>query len=201
MGRQHLVGRVEIRIGIARRVRARLAGSGLKVLLTREGDRFLELDTRTRLAARWNAHLFVSLHGNSSPDRTASGIETFILAKPGGASTHASDGRSARPSQRWRYPAVAANTHDAPSALLGFRLQRQLVRRAPAEDRGLKHARFAVLKTAPCPAALVEVGFLSRRTEEDRLARADYRDRLADAIARAILDYRADLQRAQVMRP
>jgi N-acetylmuramoyl-L-alanine amidase len=58
-----------------------------------------------------------------------------------------------------------------------------------ASDRGVKHARFELLRTAPCPAALVECGFISNRGEERKLGDSDYRDSIAEGIARGILTY------------
>jgi N-acetylmuramoyl-L-alanine amidase len=58
-----------------------------------------------------------------------------------------------------------------------------------AADRGIRRARFEVLCTAPCPAALVECGFLSNRQEEEQLLTKDYRDAMAEGIAKGILSY------------
>jgi N-acetylmuramoyl-L-alanine amidase len=56
-------------------------------------------------------------------------------------------------------------------------------------DRGIKRARYHVLRNAPCPAILVEVGFLSNTSEARRLETSDYRQRLAEAIIAGIRTY------------
>jgi len=72
---------------------------------------------------------------------------------------------------------------------LGYFLQRELIDQTRTVDRGVKRARFEVLRLAPCPAALVEIGFLSNTAERKRLASPAYRDRLADGIAHGIRVY------------
>jgi len=186
----------DLTLDIARRVLARLPREGLTVRMTRDDDRFLELDERSRLAARWCPDVFVSIHCNSGPDRSAEGVETYILSKAGAASTNA---RNPTPSSLYR--PQPGNAHDAASAILGFALQRRILRETAALDRGLRHARFAVLKDAPCAAALVECGFLSNVNEARRLADPEYRDRVAAGIARGILDYCAAVQKARLSLP
>jgi N-acetylmuramoyl-L-alanine amidase len=64
------------------------------------------------------------------------------------------------------------------------------------EDRGLRRSRFAVLRQAPCPAVLVECGFLTHPVSEE-LLRADwYRDLLAEGLAAGLLDYRRQVEAA-----
>ena len=180
-------------LDIARRVRALLVRADVRTLMTREDDVFLELEDRCAIASRWSPDVFVSIHCNSGPDSDAEGVETYILSKAGGASTNA---RDQAPSTAYR--TQPGNSHDAASAVLGFVLQKRLLRDTGAEDRGLRHARFAVLKDAPCAAALVECGFLSNRAEALRLGDSAYRDRLARAIAQGVLDYCAAVRKAQI---
>lgn len=180
-------------LDIAQRVRALLVRADVRTLMTREDDTFIELDDRCTIAGRWSPDVFVSIHCNSGPDSDAQGIETYILSKAGGASTNA---RDQAPSNAYR--TQPGNSHDAASAVLGFALQKRLLRDTGAEDRGLRHARFAVLKDAPCAAALVECGFLSNRAEALKLGDPVYRDRMARAIAQGILDYCAAVRKAQI---
>jgi len=166
-------------LDIARRLRNHLIAAGLKVYLTRENDRFIELEERCRLARRWRADLFVSIHLNSAASTTAEGIETYALAAAGAASTAGGEGGGALPGNRF----------DAANSLLGFHIHRTLVAQANAPDRGLKRSRFIVLRNAPCPAVLVECGFLSHAEEEQKLLRETYREDLARGIAKGILHY------------
>jgi N-acetylmuramoyl-L-alanine amidase len=169
-----------VALDLARRVERKLRGSGLKVRLTRKRDRTVDLRTRTTLAAKWGGGLFVSVHLNASVNRSAAGIETYALAVPGLPST-ASDSGDPTP-----FPGHA---HNGGNIFLAYCLHRALLSGTGAADRGIRRARFQVLREAPCPAALVECGFVSNRIEESRLATAVFRDEIAEAIARGIRAY------------
>ena len=179
----------KVALDIAGRVAARLQDSGVVVRMTRSGDRALTLSERSRSARRWGADLFVSVHLNSSRNGDASGLETYIVPAAGYASTS-----STRPEVR----ACDGNRFNAQNALLAYYLHRGLLSTAHVPDRGIKRARFEVLTEAPCPAALVECGFVSNRGEASRLRNAEYRSTLADGIARGILTY---ISRSEVLPP
>ena len=184
----------DVVLDIARQTRTRLEAANLRVHLTREDDRFVELAERTRIAARLQADLFVSIHANGFEEPGVSGVETFVLSKAGFPSTNSA---GARPSAR--YQAAPGNAHDEANTLLGFYLQRRLLQESRSRDRGLRHARFLVLKDAPCPAALVECGFLTHAQEAERLGDPAYRARLARAIALGILDVVNETHRARLL--
>lgn len=191
------VAEKDLTLDLVRRVRREVArDDDLRVYLTRDNDVFLELDDRSRLATQWKADLFVSIHMNSSPDPSSKGIETYIVSKAGAPATNAQD---QRPSTR--YSAQGGNSFDAASSVLGFHLQKRLVRGTQQEDRGLRNARFVVLKDAPCAAALVECGFLSNYGEARRFSDAAQLDATAAAIARGISDYVNQVRKAQIALP
>lgn len=167
-------------LDIAKRVKKKLRDKRVSATLTRNWDSSLALSTRTDRARKWHADLFVSIHLNSAGNRNASGIETYILSHPGFPSTSSSRTNDER------YP---ANGYDAQNVILAYFTQKALLSQTGAVDRGIKHARFEVLKSAPCPAILVECGFLSNPKEEGRIIQKSYRDKLAEGIARGILDY------------
>ena len=81
--------------------------------------------------------------------------------------------------------------------MLGYHLQRRLIEKTGAEDRGLRRARFAVLRDAPCSSALIECAFVSNRREERGIRDPAYRDRIAEGIAAGVLDYALDTRRAR----
>ncbi|HMO52538.1 MAG TPA: N-acetylmuramoyl-L-alanine amidase [Kiritimatiellia bacterium] len=174
-------------LDITRRVRSHLIAAGIKVYLTRDNDRFIELEERARMARRWNADLFVSIHLNSAASTTAQGIETFVLAAEGFSST-AGGSRSA---------AAPGNQHNALNSALGFQIHRAVLQQTSAPDRGLKRARFIVLRNAACPSVLIECGFLSHPEEEKKMMTEAYREELARGIARGILNYVNLARRAQ----
>lgn len=179
-------------LDIAKRVRLRLANEGLKVYMTRETDRFVELEDRCRKSAQWGANIFVSIHLNSAQSSKARGVETYVLASSGYPSTAAA--AFSRVSKTFH----SGNNYDSSSAVLGYYLQKALVQKTGGEDRGLRRARFQVLRNASCTAALVECGFVSNTYEESRLADEKYRDTVAQGIAKGILDYIAAIKKAKV---
>ncbi len=175
-------------LDLANRVKSRLERYGYKVTLTRTNDEFIDLSERPQIANRLNADLFVSLHFNAINSAKVDGIETYVFTPAGHASTNAksADSRS--------YP----GNQDAPwSMLAGYHIQSQMIEKTRADDRGLKRARFAVLKTLNCPGVLVEGGFVSNPTEGRNIGSAAYRDKLADAIVSGILNYQKAINRAR----
>lgn len=175
---------------VAKRVRNLLQARGLTVHMTREGDQSLTLSERTKKAARWNADLFVSLHADSA-SKSAEGAGTFILAHPRYYSTH-SYGKGT-PSATVH----PGNRFNLANAVLGYRIQQNLVRSTRQKDRGVKHARFQVLREAPCPAALVEMAFITNPKEEALVIKASHRAKIASGIADGIAAYLNDIARAK----
>jgi len=167
-------------LDVARRVRRRLNAAGIEVRMTRAGDKTLTLAERPEFARRCRGSALVSIHANKAPSSAACGIETFVLPAAG------------FPSTAETVPVAESfpgNRHDAASLQLAYLLQRELIDQTQTLDRGVKRARFEVLRLAPCPAALVEIGFLSNTPERNRLAETHYRNRIADGIALAIRIY------------
>lgn len=177
-------------LDVARRVREKLRETGLLVFLTRDRDkalardRNLDLLERCRRAAYVNADLLVSIHFNSSGDRSATGLETYVAPATGYPATAQLELQRQRTVSR-----STTNRFDAASTILAQYLQKGILHFADGEDRGVKRAHFMVLQCAPCPAALVECGFLSNRREGDRIMSETYRDSIAEGIAAGIRTY------------
>lgn len=181
----------DIALDIALRVKAHLAAAGIRVVMTRDSDRFWELEDRPYLAARGGGDLFVSLHMNAASSRTVQGIETFVTAVENYPPT--SESRL-----NGKFPAVPNNQFNHSNTILGTQIHRALVGITRAEDRGLKRARFVVLRNSAMPAALVECGFLSSPKEEQKLSTPSYRETVALGVAQGILNYFAMVKRAKV---
>ena len=175
-------------LDIARRIRTHLSNAGVTVYMTRESDRFIELDDRCRKAESWGADIFVSIHLNSAGNEDARGSETYALTAAGYVST--SGGEPA--------PLVRGDRHEEASSVLAFGIQRALASKIGRGDRGVKRARFLVLKNAPCPAALVECAFLSNKKEEEFLLQDNSREAIALGITRGILNYINTIRRVQL---
>ena len=166
-------------LDIAKRVRTKLRASGLTVQLTRERDSTLSLSARTIKAREWGADVFVSIHLNSAHNTTATGIETYALPPAGQPSTAGNNDSKFYP----------GNKYDQANTLLAYYVQKELLAQSKGADRGIRRARFDVLQSAPCPAILVECGFVSNKIEERKILQRTYRDRIAAGIARGILAY------------
>ncbi len=167
-------------LDVAQRVRRRFRHSGIEIKLTRNTDVFVSLAERSRRAATWNADIFASIHMNSAVNTGASGIETFILPAEGYPST--SGGTSGR-------KRCHGNRFDSENSRLAYYIHHGLHQFTQTPDRGVKRARFAVLSRAPCPAVLIECGFLSSAAESTKLLGVDHRESLAEGISQGLLTY------------
>lgn len=176
-------------LDVSLRVRAYLVSLGHTVYLTRHQDQALSLEERPRRARAWKADVFVSLHANGG-SATARGVETYALSLPGQLSTNQTPNGLVDPLSH------TGNAHNGANVLLAHLIHKELVVGGARVDRGLRRARFAVLREAPAPAALVEMGFLSNPGEGAKLATVAERDDLAKAIARGIDAYVREVRKA-----
>jgi N-acetylmuramoyl-L-alanine amidase len=201
---------------LARGLAARLRREGLRVVLTREDDRFVPLETRTHLANDARADLFLSIHANAAPEPAVRGSETYFLSLD--ASDESARRVAARENQAFPEAGKGAGAAGDPLvALLGDLIstehlaesqefarlaQRELASLAPAHSRGVKQAPFVVLMTVQMPASLVEVGFLTNREDARQLGQAKAREGIVAGLARAVLEFgqRFDARRAEVSR-
>jgi N-acetylmuramoyl-L-alanine amidase len=181
----------DLALDIALRAKAHLAAAGVRVVMIRDSDRFWELEDRPYLAARSGGDAFVSIHMNAAASRAVQGIETFVTAAANYPPT-------AESRLGGKYPAVPNNQFNHSNTLLGNQIQHALIGITRAEDRGLKRARFIVLRNSAMPAALVECGFLSNPQEEQKLSTPSYRETVAQGIAQGILNYFALVNRARI---
>jgi N-acetylmuramoyl-L-alanine amidase len=176
-----------------------------RVLLTRDGDRDVELQDRVELANRKGASLFLSIHLNSAAARTtrrtAHGVETYFLsADPSDASAAALaerenldqpvQHRSHRNEVDMILNDLELNAAQADSSRLAYAVHQRLVGATGSVDRGVHQAPFFVLTGARMPAVLLEVGFISNPDEERLLAQPAYQERVAEAITEGIQDFR-----------
>jgi len=193
----------ELVLDVARRLAKRLTTQGLAVVMTRDADRFVPLEERTRIANDARADLFVSIHANASSLRGVHGIETFF------ASLEATDESARALAQRENLSfgeEAAAGAGDPVLAILGDLLatehladaqefarmtQRRLATAEASRSRGVKQAPFVVLMGVEMPAVLVEVGFLTNTKEAGRLGGASERERLASGLAAAVAAFRS----------
>jgi N-acetylmuramoyl-L-alanine amidase len=173
-------------LDLAGRLKSELESRGYTVIMTRTRDEFVDLDDRPAIANKARADFFISLHFNASQDTSVKGAETYILAPIGEPSSNGTY-------EYW--PRLPGNANDTWNVIAGYYVQRELVNSIGATDRGLRRARFAVLRTLDCPGMLVESGYVSNPGECAKLGRPSYRADLANSIADALDAYARTLKR------
>lgn len=180
-------------LAIATEVQRRLRGAGLRAELTRSTDRFIPLEMRPAMArGLGDGTIFVSIHCNaaSSYPSAATGFEIFTMTPRGAPNSHDSF------LTRRSFSAETGHVFDHSSQALASSIYHAMLGRVPLFDRGMKRARFAVLRRAVTPAVLVECGFVTNPRDARLLNDARWRARLADSIARGIIEF-CNLTRAK----
>ena len=196
-----------VSLDVARRLKAALEHAGVEVLLTREQDVLLALADRVTFANQARPDVFVSLHLNSMPTRRLraklEGVQTFFLS----ASASGEDARRVAETENADSAGAGAPVPNdtlafilsdlrrseahADSARLAYAIHSRLVAASGGSDHGVQQAPFYVLTGVGAPAVLVEFGFISHPDESKKLARPEYRDRIAQAIADGLLAFLA----------
>lgn len=189
-------------LDIARRLHKLLEKEGIRVVMTRADDTFISLEKRTEIASRAKADVFISIHANASPARSVHGMEAYSLRELGTLEKNEAQ-REINHRLMFKNLAMKRNSpsvEDIVSDMLytykqsvSSQLAADLVCRAcqsaKTRDRGDKRARFFVLRNTLIPAVLVEVGFLTNPKEERLLKSGDYRQKIAEGLARSLLGY------------
>ncbi len=169
----------EFTLDWALRLQGILESRGWKVWMTRTNDADISLAERVDLSESTGAALFISLHFNSAfPSRDPAGLETYSIT-PRGMASHVVRDYPDDPAKA--YP---ANVHDAASLRLAVAVQRSVLAATGQLDRGVRRARFMdVLRWQNRPSILVEGGYLSNPQEAGKIQTADFRQKLAEAVA------------------
>lgn len=175
----------EFTLDWAMRLAPLLKGLGWKVVLTRTNDVDLSLSNRVAAADACQADLFVSLHFNSTDQPQGAsdngGLETYCLTPVGMPSSLT---RNFEDELHRLYP---NNAFDLENYQFATRIQRALVDGTQRKDRGVRRARFmGVLRGQNRPAVLIEGGYLTYGSEAQLIASAQFRQKLADAVAKAL---------------
>jgi N-acetylmuramoyl-L-alanine amidase len=144
---------------IANRVAQKLQERGYQVVITRPGDREVDLEPRVAVAERADADLFVSIHANAiSLNRPeVNGVETYYYSDTG--------------------------------RRFADQVHRRIIQAMNVRDRGIKSARFYVLRNTSMPAILIETGFVTGAEDARNLSNPTWRNRMADTIAQGIAQY------------
>jgi N-acetylmuramoyl-L-alanine amidase len=188
---------------VAHQLAALLRDQGLRVVMTREDDSFVPLETRTAIANDARGDLFISIHANATRDPEIRGRETFFLsldasdesAQRVAARENAAFGAPGPAGEAMGDPLIAllgdmiANLHSRESSELAHAVQDKLALIDPAQSRGVKQAPFVVLMGLQMPAVLVEIGFITNRADERDLHSEQGRDGIVSALANAVLEF------------
>ena len=177
---------------------------GVKVLLTRSDDHYLQLRERTEYANRVGADLFISLHANATKNGKAYGVETYFLnlSKNNQAAEVAARENGTTLQEVGDLEGILfdlmANAKINESSRLAAEVQQSLVaglrsHYSRIKDLGVKQGPFHVLLGATMPSVLIESGFISNFREEKRLSSSNYQKRVAAAIAKGVKKYAATL--------
>jgi N-acetylmuramoyl-L-alanine amidase len=172
-------------LDVALAARTELVRTGYRVEMTRATDVGVSLEDRVNFANRFPHAVFVSIHFNSSAG--GAGVESYALAPEGVPSNASSEHHASEPGEEQH----AGNALDGQNIALTAAIHATVLSRVSAFDRGVRHARFHVLRDIKIPAVLLEGGFISDPAEGQRIATAYYRYQLGTAIAQGIQNYNA----------
>lgn len=175
---------------------ARLRHIELEIMLSRQSDDYLSLKERYLAANTWEADVFVSIHGNSSPAPKARGFEVYFLspfASDEATRKTASKENAQETKRESLVNSILADTrtsfHVRESSLLAVTVFTAMSRFIRPNVRAVRQGPFTVLAGTEMPAVLVEVGYLSQPGEAQLLGRDSYLNRIAGAISAGIMDY------------
>ncbi|ACO79091.1 N-acetylmuramoyl-L-alanine amidase [Azotobacter vinelandii CA] len=190
-----------VALAIARLLAKKVDGrSGFKARLVRNEDVFIPLRKRVEVARRYNADMFISIHADAAPRRTASGASVFALSQGGATSTMARWlaerenrvdllGAQRSLSLKDRDPMLAGVILDmsmtatiTTSLDLGKNILDSLQGVAGAHQKRVEQAGFAVLKSPDIPSVLVETGFMSNTVDCRKLVDPRHQRKVANAI-------------------
>ena len=182
---------------------------GAEVVYTRDDDTFIPLETRTAIANKEEADLFLSIHANSSRDESARGIETYYLNFTSSADALEVAARENAVSE--------SSIHELQDLVKKIALQEKIEesrefagdvqhalhaglspRNKGLRDRGVKKAPFVVLIGANMPSILAEISFVSNPTDEKKLMTPDYRQKIAESLYRGMAKYVSGLAGVKV---
>ncbi|MCR4375192.1 MAG: N-acetylmuramoyl-L-alanine amidase [Acidobacteria bacterium] len=197
----------ELVLDIALRVETLLKKqAGIDVVLTRRTQEFIPLEERTAIANREGADLFLSIHANASRRVAAKGVETYFLnfaTNPEAEAVAARENAGSRTSMG-KLPQLVQQIalHDKmkESRELAQIVQTNMIRALRPQnkavvDLGVKQAPFVVLIGAQMPSVLAEISFVTNKAEASLLKKQAYRQRIAQALADAVLKYQTSLKK------
>ncbi len=182
---------------------------GAEVVFTRQDDSFVPLESRTAVANQQRADLFLSIHANSSRDRSARGVETYYLNFTASADALEVAARENAVSEKSilelqdlvKKITLTEKIEESRefASTLQTALHTGMSKKNPGlRNRGVKKAPFVVLIGANMPSVLAEISFLSNPKDEKNLRKGDYRQRIAESLFRGVAKYAEGLSGIKV---
>ena len=173
---------------------------GADVVYTRDDDTFIPLETRTAIANKEEADLFISIHANSSRDPSARGVEVYYLNFTSSADALEVASRENAVSDKSIHELqdlvkkIALKEKIEESREFAADVDLELYKGISAKNsglknRGVKKAPFIVLIGANMPSILAEISFVSNPTDEKKLKTPEYRQKIAEALYRGVARY------------
>ncbi len=177
---------------------------GAEIIYTRSDDTFIPLETRTAIANKAQADLFLSIHANSSQDETARGVETYYLnftsdptALDVAARENAVSGASIHQLsdlvKKITLKDKIAESREFASDVEGTLYAGLEKGNDGLKNRGVKKAPFVVLIGANMPSILAEISFVTNAKDAAQLRQPDYRERVAESLYAGVAKYEAGL--------
>ncbi|MCU1336835.1 MAG: N-acetylmuramoyl-L-alanine amidase [Bryobacterales bacterium] len=180
---------------------------GSEVLLTRNDDTYISLEGRTKIANDYKADLFLSIHANSSPVKSVTGVETYYLnftTSRTAMDVAARENATAESSifdLKDVLEKIALKDKIDESREFASRLQTSLftlTKASATRNRGVKKAPFVVLIGAQMPSVLAEIGFLTNASDEALMRKNEHRQKIAEALYKGIAAYGETLSQVKV---
>ena len=192
----------DVTLSVARRLRDAIQNQlGLRVVLTRAGDNLVPIDARAEVANNNKADIFISLHVNASIRPSVNGAEVFYLSMD----EYDEEARAREERDVQLVPVIGGGmreidlvewdmaqvTYLGRSARLADIVHEELSRRVPMSSRDVQQAPLRVLVGANMPAVLIEMGFVSNETDEERLQTTRFQNAVVEALVDSILRFRS----------
>jgi N-acetylmuramoyl-L-alanine amidase len=183
---------------------------GAEIIYTRSDDTFIPLETRTAIANKAQADLFLSIHANSSSDSSARGVETYYLnftSDPTALDVAARENAVSDQSIHQLSDLVKkialkdkiAESREFAADVEGSLFAGLQRGNAGLKDRGVKKAPFVVLIGANMPSILAEISFVTNPKDAEQLQQPEYRQRVAESLYKGVARYEGGLSGTRVV--
>lgn len=210
VGRRFHLREKNMALELAHKIKEKLSGSGIRVIMTRSDDTFIPLARRAKIANQSGADLFVSVHINASRTKSLSGFECYYLSNTTDDNARALEAYENASIKIWGEAQIehskrldrtlwdmALTENRLESAELASSICSSVSENFTMGNRGIRAARFYVLKYTRMPAVLVEAGYISNKYEELKLKDSEFLDKIADAVSQGILRYKRQYEKTE----